>query len=69
MVILGLLIIMFASIILSLLTYFVKKADIDCNSDTFCDVLFATGKYRNMVPGTFWILLIITIIVISIAAW
>lgn len=69
MVALGLIIIMFAAVVLSILTYFVKKADTDCNSATFWDVLFATGKYQYMVPGMFWMFLIILILVISVIAW
>lgn len=69
MVALGLIIIMFASVVLSISTYFVKKADTDCNSATFCDALFATGKYQYMVPGVFWMFLIILVLVISIIAW
>lgn len=69
MVALGLIIIMFAAIALSILTYLVKKVNTDCNSDTFCDVLFATGKHQYMVPGVFWIFLIILILVISVIAW
>jgi hypothetical protein len=69
MVALGLILIMFAAVVLSISTYFVKKADIDCNSNTFWDVLFATGKYQYMVPGVFWIFLIILILVISVIAW
>lgn len=69
MVALGLIIIMFAAVVLSILTYFVKKVNTDCNSDSFCDVLFATGKYQYMVPGVFWMLLIILVLVISIIAW
>ena len=69
MVALGLITIMFAAVILSILTYFVKKANTDCNSATFCDALFATGKYQYMVPGVFWMFLIILVLVISIIAW
>ena len=56
MVALGLITIMFA-------------VSTDCNSDTFWDVLFATGKHQYMVPGVFWIFLIILILVISVIAW
>lgn len=65
----GLIAIMFCAVVFSLLAYFVKKLDVDSNSATFLDSMFATGKYRNNVPGIFWVFLWITAIIISIVYW
>lgn len=66
---LGIILILFAAVTFSILTYFVKKADIDDSSATFWDSLFATGKYKHSVPGVFWMFLLINVVVISVIYW
>lgn len=66
---LGIILILFAAVTFSILTYFVKKAVIDDNSATFGDALFATGMYKHSVPGVFWVFLLIIVVVISVICW